>query len=471
MEEILASIRKIIAEDASGSRVVPPAPPRNNGIKSASSAQRGFMSREAFMRSSAPQEESDNQRYFTPVTPHDPQPAHEPTAKAEPLANSDKVDSEPAPAVALEAEKPSPKVEPKQHNQLEIETATVVEVEQANLKSLGAVEPEKEKHPKAASEAAIVDAQIDEHSSEDLKVLRDGESHSQASELDAKGEVRDSNASEALADLPQKQAALASKSAAEPASPVSTPAAKDPAPAIESQDSSDPFAFDLGPSPFLLRPSAERAVDPKISIEPASDAVPTRPREPSRAEPSPYSGRETSRINGTSMPSEPGRYAFSPPKSYEPKPAASPSSARPAAPFAVPSVSATLGPHRRLEPLSNAFKPAPSDDPRARSELHSADPYPRQYYTRDAEIPAESREERRDSMLQHAPAQPPAPPQLDTAANAVSNLDRTIEDAVADLLRPLLKTWLAENMPKIVERALRREMSERLLPDHKSGRD
>jgi cell pole-organizing protein PopZ len=46
-----------------------------------------------------------------------------------------------------------------------------------------------------------------------------------------------------------------------------------------------------------------------------------------------------------------------------------------------------------------------------------------------------------------------------------------MEDAVADLLRPLLKTWLAENMPKIVERALRREMTERLLPGQKSSQD
>jgi cell pole-organizing protein PopZ len=46
-----------------------------------------------------------------------------------------------------------------------------------------------------------------------------------------------------------------------------------------------------------------------------------------------------------------------------------------------------------------------------------------------------------------------------------------MEDAVADLLRPLLKTWLAENMPKIVERALRREMTERLLPGRKNPRD
>ena len=56
------------------------------------------------------------------------------------------------------------------------------------------------------------------------------------------------------------------------------------------------------------------------------------------------------------------------------------------------------------------------------------------------------------------------------ALSSESGLDRPMEDAVADLLRPLLKTWLAENMPKIVERALRREMSERLLPGQKNPR-
>ena len=43
---------------------------------------------------------------------------------------------------------------------------------------------------------------------------------------------------------------------------------------------------------------------------------------------------------------------------------------------------------------------------------------------------------------------------------------RSMEDTVADLLRPMLKSWLAENMPKIVERALRREISELEVPSH-----
>lgn len=67
-----------------------------------------------------------------------------------------------------------------------------------------------------------------------------------------------------------------------------------------------------------------------------------------------------------------------------------------------------------------------------------------------------------------------------TAPNAVAVSDvanahiadaaqRSMEDTVADLLRPMLKTWLAENMPLIVERALRREITEQMLSEHKSA--
>jgi hypothetical protein len=136
----------------------------------------------------------------------------------------------------------------------------------------------------------------------------------------------------------------------------------------------------------------------------------------------------------------------------------------------VPSVSATLGPHHRLEPLSDAFKPAPPD---YRKPVEPpADPFPFREFGRSAEAPVEPRRDPHEGRLQ--PAAPPplsALPPLDAEASPVVGGDRTMEDAVADLLRPLLKTWLAENMPKIVERALRREMTERLLPNQKNSRD
>jgi cell pole-organizing protein PopZ len=34
---------------------------------------------------------------------------------------------------------------------------------------------------------------------------------------------------------------------------------------------------------------------------------------------------------------------------------------------------------------------------------------------------------------------------------------RTLEDAVAEMLKPMLQKWLADNMPRIIERALRVE--------------
>lgn len=46
---------------------------------------------------------------------------------------------------------------------------------------------------------------------------------------------------------------------------------------------------------------------------------------------------------------------------------------------------------------------------------------------------------------------------------------RTMEDTVAELLRPMLKNWLAENMPKIVERALRKELDDRNRSEHKTA--
>jgi hypothetical protein len=36
----------------------------------------------------------------------------------------------------------------------------------------------------------------------------------------------------------------------------------------------------------------------------------------------------------------------------------------------------------------------------------------------------------------------------------------SIEDATADLLRPMLRQWLAENMPRMVEKALHIEVAE-----------
>ena len=56
----------------------------------------------------------------------------------------------------------------------------------------------------------------------------------------------------------------------------------------------------------------------------------------------------------------------------------------------------------------------------------------------------------------------PAQPAIPTQAS------RTLEDAVREMLRPLLVQWLNDNMPRILENAIREEIAMRgLLP--KSG--
>lgn len=65
------------------------------------------------------------------------------------------------------------------------------------------------------------------------------------------------------------------------------------------------------------------------------------------------------------------------------------------------------------------------------------------------------------------PAQVPAtlseavsPPPVPASAPAIIDAEfNTVESAAADLLRPVLRQWLSENMPRIVEKALRIEMA------------
>ena len=64
-------------------------------------------------------------------------------------------------------------------------------------------------------------------------------------------------------------------------------------------------------------------------------------------------------------------------------------------------------------------------------------------------------------------APPPPLPPLDTTQHALvvapppgTEETGTIEDTTADLLRPMLRQWLADNMPRMVERALHLEIAE-----------
>jgi len=58
---------------------------------------------------------------------------------------------------------------------------------------------------------------------------------------------------------------------------------------------------------------------------------------------------------------------------------------------------------------------------------------------------------------------PPAAAAVDSAFNALAHTvqardSRTLEDFIGELLRPMLKTWLDENLPAMVERLVRAEI-------------
>ncbi len=216
---------------------------------------------------------------------------------------------------------------------------------------------------------------------------------------------------------------------------IETSASDKPADGASTPEVSDPFAFDLGPSPFAPKPEPQQPIAAAPVFKPAPIVTPSQPI----STPSP-----TPTIS--SAPVTPAVAAVPPPP-VAPQPTSPAPKSRQT--FVIPSVSATLGPTRKLEPLSHAFEPIP---PPPASVMESFSPI--------AEPPPPiTRSNQPDDTVVRSGL--PA-----TASD--SGLDRPMEDAMADLLRPLLKTWLAENMPKIVERALRREMSERLLPGQKN---
>jgi hypothetical protein len=432
------------------------------------------MSREAFMRSSGSTEDTSDQRFFTPVTPQDPlpsasgQPAQE-TIKDKLSPASDETKDANANVKPVESPtKAETSSEPVRSNatpekaqpeaRADVEVKTIIEAEQKTLT------------PEPKSEAQIVDAQLVELLGDDLKALGPSDDRKKpqadtAPEALAVGpEPRTPTATEPHAKVNGTSSTIGSTIASTTVAPqIATIKDEEP----EVRENADPFAFDLGPSPFLRRSASERPDERKITVESAPS--PQRALGPPRDDAPSAGERGWTKINGTPTVQEPVRPTAPPSKTQEPVAPVMPAATATRQTFAVPSVSATLGPHRRLEPLADSFKPAPSDYRKPVSP--SADPFPVREVRQSAEPPFEPRRDLPDGRLQ--PAAPPlsALPPLSSSANPDVSGDRTMEDAVADLLRPLLKTWLAENMPKIVERALRREMTERLLPGQKNSHD
>ena len=61
-------------------------------------------------------------------------------------------------------------------------------------------------------------------------------------------------------------------------------------------------------------------------------------------------------------------------------------------------------------------------------------------------------------------SQPPALPEMSGQNHAQNHGMEAVDDAAAQLLRPMLRQWLQENMPKIVEKALLSEVQGNPMP-------
>ncbi len=69
----------------------------------------------------------------------------------------------------------------------------------------------------------------------------------------------------------------------------------------------------------------------------------------------------------------------------------------------------------------------------------------------------------RFAAIVEQPQRPPPPPPQQSASDAAG----AIEDTTADLLRPMLRQWLSENMPRMVEKALSIELAESVKANRK----
>jgi cell pole-organizing protein PopZ len=111
-------------------------------------------------------------------------------------------------------------------------------------------------------------------------------------------------------------------------------------------------------------------------------------------------------------------------------------------------------------------------DPPSPSAFHKVDPEDDLEFTETTAARAVHRQPAFQPPPFESPAAPPPPPPIlsrstvsavesafNTLANTVlSNNARTLEDLVKEMLRPMLKSWLDDNLPGLVERIVKAEI-------------
>ncbi|NOT72329.1 MAG: DUF2497 domain-containing protein [Hyphomicrobium sp.] len=228
----------------------------------------------------------------------------------------------------------------------------------------------------------------------------------------------------------------------------------------------DPFDFDLGPSPFV-----KKTEEAKRTGQNAGDVKEAEPQTLAAVPPAPVFDLSALSLEHEARPAAALEMApmAAPVVAFEmPVPSA-------ATRFEMPSVAATLAP-----PVSVPSTPEPA--PVSPVDVAAVDTAVEAPLIEESEVVLEETLEApaapAPESFESSPSPEFAPPVNSMVVHdhhRNSRLppadlgQRTMEDAVADLLRPMLKTWLAENMPRIVERALRRELTDQLQSEHKSA--
>jgi len=437
MEEILASIRQIISEEPSGSRPNIPAPPPHGPGTSPATTLAAPAPAAASAPSATPRTTAGEAAQEPRLAPRSPAPATSPAVKA-----SNGGETEPMPLAKLSGDLPT------------------------------ALRPSDTPRSPSTGPTPLLQPAVP--GPVDKPVAGTGDF----------GMFVPRRADERPASPPSHRDANVRQFNLQP-EPLSNPAPVSPAPlgrrepADPTGDRSQPAlarlpgvngsAHGAVPSTPFPAPHAVPAAAPNSAATARPAATPSAPAQPQQ--------QGATGVASSGAPAK-GVVAMVPPATREDaklaRPDAAPASASPSAidqllaarpspvPASPPAVAATAAPP--TVPASVAVSAPPATAPAAQSAAGAASreapassavvplpPIPQTEF-RKPTVPAVRQE------TQVSPVQRDATELTPVGQAPV----KTLEDTVVDLLRPMLRTWLDENMPRIVEKALRVELSEQL---------
>jgi len=197
--------------------------------------------------------------------------------------------------------------------------------------------------------------------------------------------------------------------------------------------------------PYTAPPQPFGDVDNRPAEAPRAPTFEARPIEPKPADPAPAENRMFA-----SRPVEPPR-AYADPFAQSARPA--PGYGEPQRFSAEPGMSSAAA-HQALDALAQGLAASAAANSAPVEPVSPAIPLTPVFEAPEPEFRA-----------QPAPSSSTLPAPL--ASPGSMPVNRTLEDAVADMLRPMLQQWVADNMPRIIERALRTEVAKSVKPGHK----